>query len=94
MSETVPAYVEIGDSVIFQNLQDEVVILNMASQEYYGLDHVGASMWKMLLDQRNLAAVADNIATEYEVEPETARVDLDALVRELLNAGLLKTVPQ
>jgi hypothetical protein len=90
MSETVPTYVEIGDSVIYQSLQDEVVILNMANQEYYGLDSVGASMWKMLLDQRDLGAVADRMTAVYKVERETVVNDLNALVRQLLNSGLLK----
>jgi hypothetical protein len=92
MEQNVPASVEIADSVIYQNLQDEVVILNMASGEYYGLDSVGASMWKMLIDQREIAAVADRMVTEYEVRPDTVRGDLHTLVRQLLDAGLLKSV--
>jgi hypothetical protein len=89
-AEGVPAYVEIGDSVIYQNLQGEVVILNMARQEYYGLNDVGAAMWKMLLDQCDVEAVADRLTAEYEAEPETVRSDLSSLVQQLLSAGLLK----
>ena len=90
MSETIPPYVDIADSVIYQTLQDEVVILNMANQEYYGLDDVGASMWKMLLDQRDVGAVADHMTAEYKVDRETVLGDLSALVRQLLDSGLLK----
>jgi hypothetical protein len=90
MSQNVPPYVEIGDSVIYQSLQDEVVILNMASQEYYGLDNIGAAMWKMLLDQRDVTAVADRMTAQYNVERKTVLDDLNALVRRLLASGLLK----
>jgi hypothetical protein len=90
MSETIPPHVEIGDSVIYQNLQDEVVILNMTSQEYYGLDSIGASMWKMLLDYRDVGTVADRMTAMYDVERETVLNDLNALVRRLLDSGLLK----
>ena len=90
MTETIPPHVEIGDSVIYQSLQDEVVILNMSSQEYYGLDSIGASMWKMLLDHRDVATVADRMTTVYNVERETVVNDLNALVRRLLDSGLLK----
>jgi hypothetical protein len=90
MSEPVPEYVEIGDSVIYQDLQNEVVILNMTSQQYYGLDDIGASMWKMLLDRRSLAVVADQLVRDYEVESAVAEKDLESLVRRLLDCGLLK----
>jgi hypothetical protein len=93
MSKVIPTSVEIGDSVIFQSLKDEVVILNMTSQEYFGLDNIGASMWKMLIDQRDVAAVAERMVSEYDVEPGTVRDDLNALVRQLIDAGLLKSLP-
>jgi hypothetical protein len=93
MSKVIPTSVEIGDSVIFQSLKDEVVILNMTSQEYFGLDNIGASMWKMLIDQRDVAAVAARMVSEYDVEPGTVRDDLNALVRQLIDAGLLKSLP-
>jgi hypothetical protein len=93
MSKVIPTSVEIGDSVIFQSLKDEVVILNMTSQEYFGLDNIGASMWKMLIDQRDVAAVAERMVSEYDVELGTVRDDLNALVRQLIDAGLLKSLP-
>jgi len=79
-----------GDSVIYQNLQDEVVILNMTSQQYYGLDAVGAAMWKMLLDESSVAAVVDRMSAEYEVEAEIVQRDLEELVQRLIESGLLK----
>jgi hypothetical protein len=90
MNESAPAYVEMGDSVIYQNLQDEVVILNMTSQQYYGLDAVGAAMWKMLLDESSVAAVVDRMSAEYEVEAEIVQRDLEELVQRLIESGLLK----
>jgi hypothetical protein len=85
-----PAYVEIGDSVIYQDLNDEVVVLNMASHQYHGLNDIGASIWKMLLDEREVAAVSDRLVAEYDVEPETAQRELSALVGQLLDRGLLR----
>jgi RNase adaptor protein for sRNA GlmZ degradation len=93
MTENIPRCVEIGDSVIYQTLQDEVVILNMTDQQYYGLDNVGASMWKMLLDQRDIGAAADRLTAVYDVERKTVMNDLSALVRQLLDSGLLKASP-
>lgn len=85
-----PESVEIGDSVIYQTLQDEIVLLNMASQQYYGLDSVGADVWKMLLELRNPGDVVCRLQESYEVDAETARNDLRALIGNLVEAGLLK----
>ena len=93
MNETVPTHVEIGDSVIYQDLQDEVVILNLASQQYYGLDDVGAAMWKPLLDRREVASATRQLATEFDVDSDVVRADLYALIRQLMESGLLKSSP-
>jgi hypothetical protein len=87
--ETVAA-VEMTDSVVFQALQDEIVILNMDNQEYYGLDSVGADAWRLLLEHKNVSEAAKRLHDMYDVDEETARNDLEDLVSELLRAGLLK----
>jgi hypothetical protein len=85
--------VEIGDSVIYHALDDEVVLLNMSNQQYYGLDSVGADMWKILIEYRDLGVAAKRVQACYEVDAETARGDLQMLVRDLVKAGLLKISP-
>jgi coenzyme PQQ synthesis protein D (PqqD) len=91
MVEIDPEFVELGNSVIYHTLDQEVVLLNMATQQYYGLDSVGADMWNTLLEHRSLGTAAARIQESYEVDPETARADLHSLVRQLVAAGLLKS---
>src|SRR5215469_1343592 len=38
-----------SDDVIFQPLHDEIVLLNMKTQQYYALDDVGSDMWNRLV---------------------------------------------
>jgi hypothetical protein len=92
MSDTLPHRVEIGDAVLYQELQDEVVLLNMTNQRYYGLNDVGAHMWKSLLESGDTAAAAESLRGSYAVEESVIRADLDGFVRSLLAAGLLKSV--
>ena len=94
MTETVPENVEITESVLYQKMQDEVVLLNMDNQEYYGLNCVGAEMLDSLISLKSIAAVSERICTIYDVDAEAARADLSALVLELLGAGLLKAADQ
>lgn len=90
MSEHTSVGVELGDSVIFQALHDEVVILNLNVHEYYGLDPVGADIWKLLLKHGNVADTVKALQTLYAVDEETAIKDVGKLVSELLASGLLK----
>ena len=83
--------VAIADEVIYQPLQDELVLLNMKEQKYFGLDDVGTDMWNLLLESGDIATVADRMCEEYEVDKPTVLGDLEALVNNLVAAGLLKT---
>lgn len=85
--------VEIGDSVLYQEVGDEIVLLNMTSQEYFGLDSVGADVWQLLMDHQDVAAVAKRLAAVYTIDEQTAREDIESLVSDLVAAKLLKMVP-
>lgn len=91
MSEAIPAFVEVTDAVLYQKIQDEVVLLNMDNQQYYGLNSVGADMWECLMDLRSVAAAAERICKTYEADDAAVRDDFNLLVRELIDAGLLKS---
>ena len=89
MTEPLPLVVAIADSVLFQELEEEAVLLNMANQQYYGLNDVGAQMWKSLAEAASIADAEALLLKLYEIEPPTLRGDLETLVRDLLKAGLL-----
>ena len=46
--------VEVSPSVIYRDVSGEVVLLNLQSGVYYGLDPVGSRMWQLLMEQRPL----------------------------------------
>jgi hypothetical protein len=90
MNDALPLAVTIGDAVLYQELADEAVLLNVENQQYYGLNDVGAKMWKSLMEAGNIAAAVDLLSETYEIEQVVIRADMEGLVRELLKAGLLK----
>jgi hypothetical protein len=89
MNEPLPSAVAIPDSVLYQELEDEAVLLNMANQQYYGLNDVGAQMWKSLAEAGSIADAENLLLGMYEIEQPKLRSDLETLVRDLLKAGLL-----
>jgi hypothetical protein len=83
--------INIGEDVLFQQLEDEVVLLNMSSQQYYSLNEVGSRMWELLMELHEPNAVVDRLHQIYDVDKDVLRADLDRLVADLNGAGLLKT---
>jgi len=91
MSESIPTSVEMTDSVICQKIQDEAVLLNMDSQQYYGLNPTASEMWNQLVELHDIRAAETQLCAVFQTDPDTLRADLHGLVRELICAGLLRS---
>lgn len=68
-------------------LGSEAVVLNVKDGIYYGLDPVGAHIWKLLQTPCKVADIQEALLQEYDVDPERCQRDLMALLEELLGAG-------
>jgi hypothetical protein len=77
------SHVTISASVYARAFGDEVVLLEFGKGEYFGLDSVGAEIWRRLEAGDHLGAVADHIATEFDVSREEALRDIVDLVTDL-----------
>ena len=78
----------IPDRVLARQVDDEMVLLDLESEQYYGLDRVGADILTRLTREPEPDAFAA-LRRHYEVDEATLRTDVDRLVAELLDAGLL-----
>ena len=68
----------------------ETVILDPVSGRYYGLDAVGSRVWEHLTDGASLAHLVDVVTEVYDVDAETCERDLRALLKTLLDRGLVE----
>lgn len=80
----------IPEDVLFQELNGEAVILDLASERYFGLDGVGTRFWELLNDDPCVRAAFERLSEEYDVEPARLEQDLLTLASELLQAGLIR----
>ncbi len=83
-----PAF-EIPPQVLYREVDGQMVLLNLETEQYFGLNEVGAHIVTRLTQRpfdEALAALTD----DFEVDPSVLHRDVDDLVRELLQAGLLK----
>ena len=94
MTLTLSQQIKVSDDVLVQEVGGEAVLLNLASQRYFGLDAIGTRIWALLGQRTPLAGIVETIRSEYDVEPSRAEADLLALVGELRDMGLVETVAE
>ena len=90
MNITLSQQAKPSDDVLFQEVGGEAVLLNLASESYFGLDPVGTRIWLLLNEDASLQLAFDTMLGEYEVEPAQLENDLLDLVAKLAEAGLLQ----
>jgi len=80
----------LSDAVFAQEIDDEMVLLNTESEEYFGLDETAAVIWQHVSENESLREVFETMLDMYEVEPEKLENDIVVFVEKLLEAGLVK----
>lgn len=82
------------DTVVFTELEDEVVMLDTEKGLYYELDAVGARIWVLLEGGTIIGSLHSTLIDEFDVDADTCRDDLIAFLEELGTLGLVRLVPE
>ena len=75
--------------VLIQEVGGEAVLLDLAGEQYFGLNPVGTRIWALLAPAPVLQQVHASLCAEFDADPARIETDLLALVRELAEAGLV-----
>ena len=81
--------IKISSEVLSQKVSGETVLLDLQSENYFGLDEVGTRIWQLLQEHNNLQKVFDIILEEYDVEGKQLEKDLNDLLDKLISEGLI-----
>ena len=65
-----------------------MVLLNLESEQYYGLNEIGADILARITSEPFGLALSA-LTRDYDVDPAVLRRDVDNLVEALVGAGLL-----
>lgn len=76
--------------VLVTRLGDEVAILDLRSERYFGLDPVGTNIWEALTTASSVGAAVDALLAVYDVDRPTLMRDVVNLVTRLKDRGLLE----
>ena len=77
------------DGVTWQEIDGELVILDMQTSSYLTTNVAGATLAKLLTEDRDLDELAQALVDTFEIDVSTARTDAEAFVSELQAKQLL-----
>lgn len=79
-----------GKDLLFCELSDGAVILDLKSGVYYGLDAVGTTIWSLIQEPKPIRDILAAVLEEYEVEAGRCEQDLRELLREMNSLNLVE----
>lgn len=82
--------ITISSDVLAQEMGGETVLLDLAGENYFGLDAVSTRAWQLLQTGASQAEVVDALFEHYEVERDVLEKDIEELLHSLSEAGLIK----
>jgi hypothetical protein len=93
MAHDFSSSVTTAPDVMIRIVGDEAVILNLKNELYLGLNPVGTRFWTVLHDAPSIQAAYETLLTEFDVEPDRLRQDMNELLDQLLAQVLIELAP-
>jgi hypothetical protein len=89
---TLEAALHIPTHVSFSVVGEDAFLLNTQTNKYYGLEQVGARLWRLLTEGRSLKDAHQALLSEYEVAAGQLEMDLLELLEDMQKNGLVEIV--
>ena len=79
----------VPDEVLAAHLEGEAVLLHMDTKNYYRLNATAAAVYRGLERGLGREALVDDLCAHFEVERGVAAAEVDRLLRDLEERGLV-----
>jgi Coenzyme PQQ synthesis protein D (PqqD) len=70
-------------------IEGEAIIMNLSTGMYYSMDGVGALLWEWIDRGHSVGEIVEGIAAHYEAPTTRVRPDVERLVEEAMQEGLV-----
>jgi hypothetical protein len=85
-------FIERRDGVVFNKLDDELVMMCIENGEYYGLDSVGTRIWELIEKKSTVENIVEILCNEYHVDPKQCNVETISFLHTLLEKKLINII--
>ena len=74
------------------NVDDDIVILNMATNSYVALDDIGRRIWELIETPRRVDELCAQLTGEFNGDPAQIQSDVLSFLDEMVNEKLVRVV--
>jgi hypothetical protein len=83
-------FYRLSEGVLSVPVEDESVVLAMGSEKYFGVRGAMRHLLEGLREGRSLDSMIADTCARYQVPPEVARQDLEAMLPKLIEARIVE----
>ncbi len=76
--------------IVFNKLDEEIVMMSVKNGEYYGLDNIGSRIWEIIEKPVSFSHIISVLKEEYEVSEECCITDVKEFLTALGQKNLIK----
>ena len=69
----------------------EGILVDLNTKKYYQLNETATLIWKGIANKAPIVEIANSLTTSYEVTPEDAQRNVQAIVQQLQDYNLIST---
>ena len=89
---TINTILKQSDNILMQTLDDDIIMADINTGNYFGLDLTGRRIWELIEQPAKLEDICARLAQEYEVDPASCEQEVVVFVNELVEKGLIQVV--
>ena len=78
------------DDLLEADVNGEIVALHVDKGQCYGMNAVASRVWALLAEPTSPEEICARLSDEFDVDAETCRTDVNALLADLQSEGLIK----
>jgi hypothetical protein len=79
-------------AIVQSKMGEEVVMLDMDSGFYFGLNSVASVIWGLMVNEISFEALIDQLMTQFDVERSLCEADTQELLDQLLEKNIIRKV--
>ena len=80
------------EEILASVMEDEVVMMNLQTDSYYGTNAVGTRIWELLEQPLTVAELCQRLQEEFEVDDETCQQDVLPFLEKIIDEKLVRII--
>jgi hypothetical protein len=93
MADPLSSFVRLKPGVEWQPVDDEVVVLDLATSSYLAVNDTAAVLWPLVAAGATEMRLVDELTRQFQVEAASAEADVSAFVERLRSLALVVDEP-